>query len=103
MPSGMRWDLDARRQQMRRVNEELAFDRTRPSEYEIPVPVHQFDLDCGLRLGLVRVGGEVRYGRYDRTAGKWRTRLSPWMREEIDFELDRLEREAAEREEGIEP
>jgi hypothetical protein len=103
MPGGMNWDRAARGERIRRVREELAFDRTRPPDYELPVPVYQFDLDCGLRLGLVRVGGEVRYGRYDRTAGKWRTRLSPWMREEIDFEMDRLEREAAEREEGIEP
>jgi hypothetical protein len=67
--------------------------------------MHQFDLECGLRLGLVLVEGEerARYARYDRTAARWRLALSPWMREELDFELDRLEREAAEREEGIEP
>jgi hypothetical protein len=54
--------------------------------------------------GPVEGEERARYARYDRTAARWRlTRLSPWMREEIDFELDRLEREAAEREEGIEP
>jgi hypothetical protein len=98
---GMRWDRPRGGGAVPRANRVADLTRT---QLNLTVS-HQFDLECGLRLGLVRLEGEERdhYARYDRTAARWRLDLSPWMVDELDFELDRLDREAAEREEGIGP
>jgi hypothetical protein len=97
LPGGLQWHKDAKRRATARATHSR-YDRPPPA-HALPEPVYQFELPCGLILGLVRVGGAVRYGRYDRSSKAWRLTMSDWMREEIDFELDRLDRERAEAEE----